>query len=71
MISLAPTTQLPEPFAFSHEAASLRPVAPPLSPREEVRLHLLANELVRYAPGLMRRLRKHGMDSLRAELMEA
>ncbi len=71
MTSLAPTPQLPERFVFTDEAASLRPAAPPLSPREEVRLHLLARELVHYAPDLTRRLRDHGVARLRAELVEA
>ena len=71
MTTLAPTTQLPEPFAFAHEAASLRPAASRLSPREEMRLHLLASELVRHAPDLMQSLRNHGMARLRAEFMEA
>ena len=71
MTSLAPTTQLPESFAFANETATLRPAAPPLSPREEVRLQLLANEIVRHAPGLARRLRDHGMARLEAELVEA
>lgn len=71
MTSLAPTTQLPEPFAFTDEAATLRPATTPLSPREEVRLHILAHELVRYAPDLAQRLAGHGMARLRAELVEA
>ena len=71
MTTLAPTTQLPEPFAFANETASLRPAAPPLSPREEVHLHLLAHEIARYAPDLSRRLRNHGLARLRAELVEA
>ncbi|MCE9519772.1 MAG: hypothetical protein K8R87_09505 [Verrucomicrobia bacterium] len=72
MTSLAPSsTQLPEPFAFTDEAATLRPAAPPLSPREEVRLHILAHELVRHEPLLARRLADHGMARLYAELVEA
>jgi len=71
MTTLAPTTQLPEPFAFASETAPLRPTTPLLSPRDEARLQLLANEIVRYAPQLARQLRKHGMARLRAPLVEA
>lgn len=71
MISLAPTTQLPEPIVFTDEAAALRPVTSSLSAREEVRLHLLARDLVHYEPELSLLLRDLGMAQLSAELVEA
>ena len=71
MTTLAPTTQLPESFAFANEAAPLRSTTPLLSPREEARLQFLANEIVRYAPQLTRHLRHLGMARLRTALIEA
>ena len=71
MTTLAPTTQFPEPIAFANEAAPLRTTTPLPSPREEVQLQILANEITRHAPALARRLRHHGMARLRAELIEA
>lgn len=71
MTSLAPTTQLPEPIVFTDEAAALRPVTSSLRTKEEVRLHLLARELVRHDPDLALFLRDLGMARLSAELVEA
>ncbi len=71
MTSLAPTPQLPEPFAFAHEAASLRPATSSLAHREEMSLHLLARELAHYAPALTQRLRDRGMARMREELVGA
>jgi hypothetical protein len=71
MTTLAPTTQLPEPFAFDNETAPLRSTTPLLSPREEARLQLLASEIVRYAPQLTLQLRNRGMTRLRAAFIEA
>ena len=71
MTTLAPTNQLPESFAFDTETAPLRSPAHQLSPREEARLQLLANEIVRYAPQLTKHLRNHGMARLRAAFVEA
>lgn len=71
MPSLAPTHQLPQSFAFASEAVPLRPAPPRPSPREDVRLHVLAIEIARYAPTLAHHLRDQGMARLRAELVEA
>jgi hypothetical protein len=71
MTFLAPTQQLPESFAFDDDVAPLRPAAPSRSSREEMKLHILANEIVRYAPELTHVLRRQGQVRLRAELQEA
>lgn len=71
MPSLAPPHPLPESFAFASEAAPLRPATPRPHPREDVRLHLLAIEITRYAPALALHLRDQGMARLRTELVEA
>ena len=71
MIAQATTTQLPDSSTFASEPAILRPVAPPLSPRDEVRLMALAREIVDYSPYLAHLLRENGMRRLRRELVEA
>ncbi len=71
MTSLAPTTQLPESFAFDHDAVPLRPVTSARSSREEMKLQILAHEITRYAPELTQWLRRQGLAQLRAELHEA
>ncbi|HEY2573255.1 MAG TPA: hypothetical protein VGH65_04270 [Verrucomicrobiaceae bacterium] len=71
MTSLAPTTQLPESFAFDDDTAPLRPAAASRSSREELKFQILAHEIVRYAPDLTRLLRRQGLARMRAELQEA
>ena len=71
MTTQSPATQLPEPITFLTETAPLRPSAPPLTAREEVRLHILAHEIIRHQPRLARWLRDDGIRRLRAELVEA
>lgn len=71
MTSLAPTQNLPESFAFANDTVPLRPESGPLTPRTEVQLHMLAIELVRYAPDLASVLYQGGMGKLSSTLQEA
>ncbi len=61
-------TQLPAVSTFETDAAILRPALPPLTTREEVRLEILAHEIVRYNPELAELLVEFGINKLREEL---
>lgn len=61
-------TQLPAVSTFETDAAILRPALPPITAREEVRLQILAHEIVRYSPELAGLLSEAGMNKLCAEL---
>ena len=61
-------TQLPAVSTFGSDSSVLRAAMPPLSAREEVRLQILARELVRYSPEFASLLAEAGMRDLRSEL---
>lgn len=71
MTTQSPAVPPPESIALLVETAPLRPVTPARTEREEVDLHLLARELVCFAPDLALWLRDEGRRRLRAELLEA
>lgn len=67
MIAQPPLSQLPAVSTFDTDSAILQPALPPLSTREEVRLEILAYEIVRYCPELAGILEEAGMNKFRED----
>lgn len=68
MTAHPPLPQLPAVSTFEIDSAVLRPALPSLTTRDEVRLEILAHELVRYSPELAELLMASGMNRMRSEL---